>query len=94
MHDHRQVELNRQIELGAKDGQLLRKVLVTKKIKTKFTDGHHPIIGAGSIPQYCLRIFSPVLRIKRMDTHRVPHLRKPIRKSANRRNLRRLNTSM
>lgn len=52
MHDHGQIELNRQIQLRPEDGELFRQILVSEQIEAKFTNGHHPIIGAGGFAQH------------------------------------------
>ena len=37
MHDHGQIELNRQIQLRPEDGELFRQILVSEQIEAKFT---------------------------------------------------------
>jgi len=64
VNDHRQIQLDGEIKLGAKHGQLLVKVRSLEQIQAQFSDRHDPGIGQGRLPQQGWSAWLPVLGIE------------------------------
>ena len=86
VNDHRQVQLNRQVQLRAQHSKLLLEILVSEEIEAEFADGDHPIILQSCPAQHRHRVVPPMLGVQWMDADGITHLRESIRQGADRRN--------